>query len=91
MFQLKYTPTFEQDVKKLDSRTARRVINKMKWLAEHPELLRFKVRHLPKHLDGLQKYQVGDWRVLFWVDYQNEVIKLYGVDHRGQVYKRLGK
>lgn len=89
MYRIETTPTFEEDIKKLDRQVAKQVIEKMEYLAEHPEFLRFKVKYLPKHLRGLQKYRVGDWRVLFWVDHQKKEITLYGVDHRGTIYKRF--
>jgi mRNA-degrading endonuclease RelE of RelBE toxin-antitoxin system len=40
-------------------------------------------------LQGLQKYRIGDWRVLFWVDHQRQAITLYTVEHRSRIYKRL--
>lgn len=66
MYQIKATLTFDKDIEKLDSQIAKRIIKKIEYLANHPEILRFPVKYLPKHLEGLQKYQVGDWRVLFF-------------------------
>jgi len=91
MYQIKTTPTFDKDIKKLDRRIAERIIDKIEWLGEYPELLRSSMKHLPKDLEGLQKYRVGDWRVLFWVNHQKKEITLYGVDHRGRIYKKLKK
>lgn len=69
---------------------APRVLRKVEWLAEHPESLRFPLRHLPEALKGLHKYRVGDYRVLLWVDHEARVLTLYGVRHRDEVYGRLG-
>lgn len=91
MYQIKTTPTFDKDIKKLDRQVAKRIIEKIEYLANHPELLRFPVKYLPKHLEGLQKYRIGDWRILFWLDYQKKEITLYGVEHRGVVYKKFKK
>jgi len=65
MYKIETTPSFDKDIKKLDRQIAKRIIEKLKFLAEHPELLGNRVRHLPKDLAGLQKYRIGDWRVLF--------------------------
>jgi len=47
------------------------------------------MKYMPKELEGLQKYRVGDWRFLFWVDHPKKEITLYGVEHRSRAYKRL--
>ena len=65
------------------------MIRKVEWLAECPEALRFPLRHLPEDLKGLHKYRVGDYRVLLWVDRGAEVLTLYGVRHRRDVYDLL--
>lgn len=30
------------------------------------------MKYLPKDLEGLQKYRIGDWRILFWVDHKKK-------------------
>lgn len=89
MYQIKTTPTFDKDIKNLDRYIADRVIEKIEWLAERPELFRMPMRYLPKNLEGLQKYRIGDWRILFWINHQKKIITLYGVEHRRSVYKRF--
>lgn len=89
MYKIETAPTFDRDLKKLDRQVAKRIIEKMEWLAEHPELLPPPMKYMPKELEGLQKYRVGDWRVLFWTDHQKKEIALYGVEHRGRAYKKL--
>jgi mRNA-degrading endonuclease RelE of RelBE toxin-antitoxin system len=46
-------------------------------------------KRLPDDLQGLQKYRIGDCRVLFWVDHARHVITLYTVEHRSRIYKEL--
>ena len=88
-YRVETTPTFDRAFKRLDSPTARQVTSKLKWLSVHPEILHQPMRYLPADLQGLQKYRIGDWRVLFWVEHTKELITLYTVEHRSQVYKRL--
>ena len=88
-YRLNTTPTFDKDFKRLDPPTARQIAAKLAWLAEHPEALRHALRHLPVDLKGLQKYRVGDWRVLFWVDHARHTITLYAVEHRRRIYERF--
>ena len=87
MYKIETTPTFDNDLSALSREVARRIINKLEWLSKHHELLRFPIKYLPNGLRGLQKYRIGDWRVLFWVDHNKKVITLYGVEHRRQIYR----
>jgi len=89
MYRVETTPEFDEDLEGLDRAIARRITRKVEWLAEHPETLRFPLRHLPQDLRGLHKYQVGDYRVLLRVDHEAGVLTLYGVRHRRDVYDKL--
>lgn len=53
MCGVEVTHEFEADVRCLDPAVAQRVILKTEWLAEHPEALRFPLRHLPEDLKGV--------------------------------------
>ena len=89
MYRVETTPEFDEDLSDLGRAVAQRVIRKVEWLAEHPEVLRCPLRHLPEDLKGLHKYRVGDYRVLLWVDREAGVLTLYGVQHRREVYDIL--
>ena len=89
MYRIATTPEFDADLKRLDRDIARRIIKKLEWLSHHPETLRFPLKHPPKDLEGIQKYRIGDYRVLLWVDHNERQITLYGVEHRRSVYDDL--
>ena len=91
MFQVFTTPTFDNDIKRLNREVAKRIIAKIEQIAQKPQLLKGYLGYMPKDLAHLQKYRIGDWRVLFWVDKKKQRIVLYGVDHRSRVYKRIRK
>ena len=91
MLKIKTTSVFDKDIKKLDRQVSQRIIEKMEALANSPELLKYRVKYMPNDLEGLQKYRIGDWRVLFWLDKGKNELVLYAVDHRSQVYKKLKK
>lgn len=88
MHKLNSTATFKKDLKSLDQSVAKRVVEKIEYLAKNPHLAEA-VAYLPHNLKGLKKYRVGDWRVLFWVDDVKKEITLYAVEHRGSVYKKF--
>lgn len=88
-YRLLTTPTFDRAFRRLDPPIAKQIANKLTWLSLHPEQLGQTVRHLPADLHGLQKYRIGDWRALFWVDHVHQTITLYTVEHRSTIYRRL--
>lgn len=89
MYQIKTTPDFDKDLKNLDRSIAARIIKKIEWLSQHPEVLKFPLKNLPEDLKGLQKYRIGDYRVLLFVDNNRQEKTFYGVEHRRSVYKDL--
>ena len=87
MYRIETTPDFDKDFKSLDREVALRILKKLDWLSQHPEVLRFPLKNPPKDLKGLQKYRVSDYRILLWVDHNKQVITLYGVNHRRSIYE----
>jgi mRNA interferase RelE/StbE len=76
----------ERDLQRLDSAIARRVVNRLAWLAANAE----SVRHEPLtgDLAGLWKLRVGDYRVLYDLVHQEKVILVHAVGHRREIYRR---
>ncbi len=89
MYRVETTRHFDDDIRRLDRDIAIRIIERVEWLAQHPEALRFPLRHLPHDLKGLHKYKVGDYRILLWVNHTEGVLTLYGAAHRRFVYREL--
>ena len=88
-YRVQSTPTFERDFKKLDATVARRVRKKIVDLAAHPERLGQSLRNMPNDLSGLHKCRAGDFRILYWIDQSERLLKLYAVQHRSTVYRDL--
>ncbi len=89
-YQVAVLPEAEEDLEALDPPIRNRCLAKIEWLAAHPEVLGKKPLHnVPVALRGLQSYTVGDWRILYWVYPVERCLKIYGVQHRSQVYKHL--
>ena len=88
MYKLEPGKSFENDLKKLDRPIQRRILDKLEYLAANPHLIK-RIVYTPKDLSGLCKYTIGDWRVFYWPDHKNKILKLYGIEHRSRAYKRL--
>ena len=55
MYRIETTPHFDDDLRRLDRSIAARILEALYWLAEHPEALRFPLRHMPRDLKGLHR------------------------------------
>lgn len=80
---------FERVIAKLSQQLRERIVEKMEFIAAHPETIGPPMRHLPADLKGLHKERVGGLRVFYWVDHAKEEIVPYDIDRRDIAYKRL--
>jgi len=79
-------PQALEDMEALDLRVARRVREKLEWLAENfdniaPEPLHGEWR-------GFFRLRVGDWRAIYTVDKEQRLIIVHAVGHRSSIYKQ---
>jgi mRNA interferase RelE/StbE len=44
---------------------------------------------MPEDLAGLCKLRVGDYRILYWNYSGQKLIRIYRIQHRSEVYRRL--
>jgi mRNA interferase RelE/StbE len=44
---------------------------------------------MPADLAGLCKLRVGDYRILYWNYPSQKLIRIYRIQHRSEVYRRL--
>ncbi len=89
MYRVEVTANFKKDIRSLERGLSTRILNKIEWLARHPEAIRYPLKYLPQDLEGLHKYRIGDYRLLFWVDHDSKVLTLYGIKHRRSVYDKF--
>jgi mRNA interferase RelE/StbE len=85
IYHVQFTPQALEDLSRLDAAIARRIAEKIQWLAEHFDQIQ------PETLTGpfasLFKLRVGDWRVLYTSDPVQCTITIHVIDHRSKVYK----
>ncbi len=74
-----------EDLKKLDKSVSRRIINKVKnHLIKNPKKLG---KPLKGQFKGLLRYRVGDYRVIFILDYETKKLIILAVNHRKNIYR----
>jgi len=42
---------------------------------------------MPTALSGLYKLRTGDYRILYWVYHDRDLVRLYRIQHRSEVYQ----
>ena len=85
MYSLHFLPAAEQDLAQLDKVIAPRVINRIRWLAANLDNAR--IQPLTGNLAGLYKLRTGDYRVLFELVREKELIVIHAIGHRRDIYR----
>lgn len=72
----------------LDAAIGASVERKILWLAENAAVMvHRRLVGMPEELSGLCKLRIGDWRILYWVYHPQEVVRIYRIQHRSEVYR----
>ena len=84
-YRVEFLSEAVSDLRKIDKIIAQRILNKIKWLSENfedvvPEIL-------TGDFKGMYKLRVGNWRVIYGVDKEKRIIRVFMVGHRKDIYK----
>jgi mRNA interferase RelE/StbE len=78
-------PEAKGDLADLDKPIAQRILNKLRWLAEHFDALT--PEPLTGEWKGLFKLRIGDYRALYTFNRTEQKLTVHLVKHRREVYK----
>jgi mRNA interferase RelE/StbE len=84
MFTIRYSNRSKRFLKKADEVLTIRILDKIEKLREDP------IIHDTKTVEGspgLFRVRVGDYRILYEVDYKNKLIGIIKIDKRPRIYK----
>lgn len=76
----------EDDLERIGEPVKIRILEKVKWFRDN-----FKqVKHLPLggKWQGLFKLRVGDWRIVYEIEYEKRLVTIHAIDRRDKIYKR---
>lgn len=73
-------------LQRLDATHRRRIINKINELSEH--VAEVKQLRLRGEFYPLCKLRVGDWRIIYFVDWVRKTIRIYHIGHRRDIYEQ---
>ncbi len=78
-------PTALDSLKGIDQEIGSRILDKLEWLSENFDYIR--PAPLKSNLKGFYKLRIGNWRVIYEVDWDKLEIVVHFVGHRSQIYK----
>lgn len=83
---LRFSPDAERELKKLERLVCESALDRASWLAEHFD----SITPLPLHAEwsGYYKWRVGDYRIIYTINYKTHVLYIEHVRRRDRVYKR---
>ncbi|MFQ5595580.1 MAG: type II toxin-antitoxin system RelE/ParE family toxin [Anaerolineae bacterium] len=84
-FQVILTPEAQADINRLDPALQTRILNKLEWMGQNAELLRHRALR-GEEWSGCFKYRVGDYRIIYQIDWPAEKLVVLKVGHRREVY-----
>ena len=85
MFSLELMPEARDDLAGLNEPVARRILSKLRWLAENLNVVT--PEPLTGQWKGVFKLRIGDYRALYTVDRTGQRITVHLIKHRREVYK----
>lgn len=85
-FQARLLDAAARDLARLDRPEARRVVQRINWLASNLDTIRPEV--LSGDLAGFFKLRVGDYRVIYEILGAEQILLVHAVGHRREVYRR---
>ena len=78
----------EAQLAALDAFIGASVERRIQWLADNAgAMVHRRLVGMPEDLAGLCKLRIGDWRILYWVYPTQELIRIYCIQHRSEVYR----
>jgi len=79
-YRLTFRGAVVQDLAAIDAPMAQRLFEKTKWIASNIENLRHET--VAADLPGLHKYAVGEWRIFYAIDRNDQLVDIHAIVHR---------
>jgi mRNA interferase RelE/StbE len=89
-YRVEVGPQADVQLSELDPAVGAAIERKIIWLAENAAaMIHRRLVCMPNDLAGLCKLRVGDWRILYWIYPRENIVRIYRIQHRSEVYRNL--
>jgi mRNA interferase RelE/StbE len=85
MYSIRLLKDASQDLMRLDKPVAKRIVRKLRWLADN--LNDLSPEPLKGEFSGLYKLRQGDYRIIYEILRSEETIVVHLIGHRREVYE----
>ena len=85
-YRVRFLESATGELAQLDQPTGRRLVKRLNWLADN--LTNVRLETLAGDLTGFYKLRVGDYRIIYEVLRDEQVIVVHQVGHRREVYRK---
>ena len=86
LWTVSFKPEADRDISRLSKDVARQVWDKLHWLENN--FASITPQRLTADLLGSYKLRVGNYRVIYELNYKRSIIYVYRIEHRSKVYKK---
>ncbi len=84
MFRIVYAKSVEKDLKGIPRSSLRKIKGRLEDLRRFPDIPQ--IKHLKNHPVADYRLRVGNYRILFDVDWEKKIIYILKIGHRKDVY-----
>jgi mRNA interferase RelE/StbE len=85
VYRVRVLKAATRDLAKLDKPTGRRIVEHINWLAENVDDI--KLEALSGDLAEFYKLRVGDYRVIYEIFQDEQIILIHQIGHRREIYR----
>ncbi len=86
MYRVRLLDAATRELSRLEKPIGRRIVERITWLATNLDAL--KPEALTGDLAGFYKLRVGDYRVIYEILHQEQIVMIHAVGHRREIYRR---
>jgi mRNA interferase RelE/StbE len=86
VYRVRILKSAAHDLAGLDKPTGQRIVERIRWLAANFDGVR--IEALRGSLAGLGKLRVGDWRVIYQVLREEQILLIHAVGQRREIYRK---
>jgi mRNA interferase RelE/StbE len=86
VYRIRILDAAARDLAKLDRPIARRIVRRINWLSENLDDLQPEA--LTGDLSGFFKLRAGEYRILYEILREEQIIVIHLIGHRREIYRR---